>query len=196
MPKVIDRDSYRSALLARAVKSFSDKGFEALSMKQLAGALGISHALFYHYFESKQALFLQMTEQLAQDLLGDLTGPLEPSQPLDEKLRRIFARAEARDRDLLQLYRLIGDYARVAEKSESHNNTSLESVVSSVRNGFQASLGVNDTQMDLLFTYALGVLQGRGVYPSGVDYARHRELIVALVNSRVFATLGGAGANA
>jgi len=188
LPKIIDHASYRKTLLAEAVKSFSDNGFEALSMKRLAEALGISHALFYHYFESKQALFLQMTEQLAQDVLADLTGSVDASLSLEKKIERFVERAEARDTDLLRLYRLIGDYARLAGRSRRLENA-LDEIVSSVRKGFQISLGIDDAQAAFLFTYALGVLQGRSVHPSGPDYSQHRQFLGELVNSAFFKSL-------
>ncbi len=54
MPKVVDHEVYRVELLERAVGAFAEHGYASLSMKQLADRLGISHGLFYHYFESKE----------------------------------------------------------------------------------------------------------------------------------------------
>ncbi|MEM6637418.1 MAG: TetR/AcrR family transcriptional regulator [Pseudomonadota bacterium] len=51
-------DARRSEIIHIATKLFLDKGFSGTSMADLAEACGIKKASFYHYFRSKDELFI------------------------------------------------------------------------------------------------------------------------------------------
>lgn len=59
MPK----ESTKDTIIREALKLFSEKGFAAVSMRDLAEAVGISASTIYHYYESKQVLFQDMIRQ-------------------------------------------------------------------------------------------------------------------------------------
>ena len=56
MPK----ENRKEQIIQEALKLFSEKGFAAVSMRDLAESAGISVSTIYHYYESKQALFQDM----------------------------------------------------------------------------------------------------------------------------------------
>ena len=56
MPK----ENRKELIVGEALKLFSEKGFAAVSMRDLAESAGISVSTIYHYFESKQALVREM----------------------------------------------------------------------------------------------------------------------------------------
>ncbi len=62
MPKIVDREAYRSELIAKAVDIFSEHGLNGLGMRGIAEALGVSKSALYHYFSSKEELFTACTE--------------------------------------------------------------------------------------------------------------------------------------
>ena len=47
----------RQHLLECALRAFAEKGYEAVSIRQLTRELGVSHNLIHHYFASKQKLW-------------------------------------------------------------------------------------------------------------------------------------------
>ncbi len=59
MPK----ENKRELIVQQALKLFSERGFAAVSMRDLADAVGISASSIYHYYESKQVLFQDMIRQ-------------------------------------------------------------------------------------------------------------------------------------
>jgi AcrR family transcriptional regulator len=63
----------RSALLAQAEKVISEQGVDALSLRELARAVGVSHGAPRRHFADKQALL----EALAVEGFGRLTRELE-----------------------------------------------------------------------------------------------------------------------
>ena len=61
------KETTKDLIIQNALKLFAEKGFAAVSMRDLAEAVGISASTIYHYYESKQVLFQDMirrTEEL------------------------------------------------------------------------------------------------------------------------------------
>ncbi|MFM1918517.1 MAG: hypothetical protein RLZZ303_151 [Candidatus Hydrogenedentota bacterium] len=187
MPKLIDHDVYRAELLTKALNSFAESGFAALSMKQLAGALGISHGLLYHYFANKEQLFLQMTEQLAERLLQEMIAGTEGCASPTEKLERMLDNLERRDEEVRRLLSLVQDYARLMGNRAEGNG--LTQIVREIKEQVRATLGLSGPQAQFLFTYSLGMLQGRTIDPEGTSYAEHRRILHRLMGRPLIATL-------
>jgi AcrR family transcriptional regulator len=74
----LDVDERRQQLLARGAELFEQHAYDELSMAQIARAAGISKALLYHYFPSKQAYFAATLEQAA----AELAAAIEPDAML------------------------------------------------------------------------------------------------------------------
>jgi TetR/AcrR family transcriptional regulator len=55
--KTRNSDRTRSAIMRAAERLFAERGFAGTSMRDLAGASGISQPLIHHHFGSKQALY-------------------------------------------------------------------------------------------------------------------------------------------
>ncbi|WP_310425678.1 TetR/AcrR family transcriptional regulator [Chamaesiphon sp. VAR_48_metabat_135_sub] len=66
MPKIVDRKQYRKQLLSESFELFAEIGYGKITMRQLAQKLRISTGTLYHYFPSKEAIFLQLVEELVQ----------------------------------------------------------------------------------------------------------------------------------
>jgi AcrR family transcriptional regulator len=182
MPKIVDHDTYRSELLAKAVQAFAEKGFAALSMKQLADAIGVSHGLFYHYFSNKEDLFLQMMEQLGRDILLDLVNGVDEGARVADRLDAMMRRMEARDADLRRLFVLATDYVRLASPANSTARAGLAHIVEDARLALRDALGVSEEIIDMLFTYAFGVVQSRILRSAGLGYAEHRSVMRRLLH--------------
>jgi AcrR family transcriptional regulator len=74
----------RRRLLELGAELFARHGYEELSMARIAREAGISKALLYHYFPSKQAYFAATLEQAAVEL-AEVTRP-DPEKPPVEQL--------------------------------------------------------------------------------------------------------------
>ncbi|PLZ35065.1 TetR family transcriptional regulator, partial [Fischerella thermalis WC542] len=73
MPKIVDHEQYRKELLMKSFDLFAQKGYAAITMRDIAKELGVSTGTLYHYFSNKKALFLQLVEeQTRQDILNFL----------------------------------------------------------------------------------------------------------------------------
>jgi AcrR family transcriptional regulator len=77
-------DQRRRRLLDVGSALFGTHAFDELSMAEIARRAGISKALLYHYFPSKEAFFVAALEQQAGELQA-LTRT-DPTRPLQEQI--------------------------------------------------------------------------------------------------------------
>jgi AcrR family transcriptional regulator len=91
MPKVVDRDRYRQELLQQCFDLFAQKGYGSLTMRQIAAKIGVSTGTLYHYFSSKEELFIQLIEEITeQDILYATDAiKFQEIETLGEKVRAI-----------------------------------------------------------------------------------------------------------
>lgn len=89
MPKIVDRYRYRQELLEKCFNLFANKGYGSLTMRQIATEIGVSTGTLYHYFSSKEELFIQLIEDITeQDLLR---AAHEIEDGLDTIEEKVFA---------------------------------------------------------------------------------------------------------
>src|SRR2546429_2822662 len=98
MPKAFteqEKELIRKRLLEQGHKQFSAYGLQKTNIEELAEAAGISKGAFYLFYASKDALFMEVIEQIEQgfrqELLAvvDLPGP-SPRARLFAVLQRAF----------------------------------------------------------------------------------------------------------
>lgn len=88
-PRASDHDDKRAALLAKAAELFASQGYDRTSMIEIARALGVSKALFYHYYASKNALLFDIIKGHLQALVEAAEGADVTEAPPEERLRRV-----------------------------------------------------------------------------------------------------------
>ena len=59
----------RRQLVAVALELFARRGYRATTMDDIAEAAGVTKPLLYQHFSSKRALYLELVDSIAQDLL-------------------------------------------------------------------------------------------------------------------------------
>jgi AcrR family transcriptional regulator len=79
----LDVDERRRELLARGAELFTSHRYDELSMSRIAGEVGISKSLLYHYFPSKQAFFEATLGAWAEEL-RTRTEPDPDLSPLEQ----------------------------------------------------------------------------------------------------------------
>lgn len=64
----------RDQLLGAALAEFGRRGFHTTQMEHVAAAAGVSKALLYQHFESKEQLFGEVVQSIVDDLTGRLAA--------------------------------------------------------------------------------------------------------------------------
>ena len=108
----LDVDERRRRLLEIGIELFSRHSYAELSMAAIAREAGISKALLYHYFPSKQAYFVAALAQEAEQL-AELTAA-DPALPPAEQL------THALDAFLAWVEDHADGYAKLLEGATTH----------------------------------------------------------------------------
>ncbi|WP_019550920.1 TetR/AcrR family transcriptional regulator [Thermus scotoductus] len=77
----------RNRILEEAARLFTEKGYEATSVQDLAEALGLSKAALYHHFRSKEEVLYEISQQALEGLLLEGKKALAVSDPREALLR-------------------------------------------------------------------------------------------------------------
>lgn len=78
----------RDGILEAAAQIFSEKGYHAASMQDIAQAVDLQKASLYHHFSSKQEILLAILDRALDMLIANMQLVLELHCPPDEKLRQ------------------------------------------------------------------------------------------------------------
>jgi TetR/AcrR family transcriptional regulator len=81
----------RRALLDAAETLFSERGFDATRLEDVAERVGIRRASIVYYFKDKRELYDAVLEDVFGGLLAKVRGPLERTGPLPERVDEAVA---------------------------------------------------------------------------------------------------------
>jgi AcrR family transcriptional regulator len=107
----------RRRLLELGAELFTRHGYEELSMARIAREAGISKALLYHYFPSKQAYFAATLEQAAVEL-AEVTQPDPEKAPVEQLAGSLDAYLGWVERHMGAYDKLIRSFGAVPEVRE------------------------------------------------------------------------------
>ncbi len=84
MPKAFtdyEKNMIGERLLAQGYIQFSTRGLKKTSIEELAMAAGISKAAFYIFYESKEALFMDVVEQAEERFRSEVLAAIDLPGP-------------------------------------------------------------------------------------------------------------------
>ncbi|MCA9884693.1 MAG: TetR/AcrR family transcriptional regulator [Anaerolineae bacterium] len=87
MPRPDVSEERKAQILQAALELFSQVGYEAASMNDLASKCDLSKAAIYHYFDSKDAILIALTEQVFQADTDALLALEQSPLPAEDRLR-------------------------------------------------------------------------------------------------------------
>ena len=113
----LDVDERRQQLLERGGELFTSHPYEELSMSRIAREVGISKALLYHYFPSKQAYFEETLSAWAEQL-RERTEPDPDLSPVEQLTGSLDAFLSLVEENAVAYRNLMRSAAGVAEIRE------------------------------------------------------------------------------
>ena len=84
-----DFEAKQHGLLLSAAAVFSEQGMEKASMAQIASRSGVSKALLYHYYPSKDSLIFAIVHEHLVDLEASIAAAVDERLPAEEQLRTL-----------------------------------------------------------------------------------------------------------
>ena len=184
----MEADARRRQLLELGADLFARHGYERLSMARIAREAGISKALLFHYFPSKQAYFAATLEQAAAEL-AETTEP-DPDKPpleqlassLDAYLRWVERHAAAYEK----LIRSVGAVPEVRELVERVRDETANRILAGITPGSRPAPALRAAVRGWLWFMDGAVL----------DWIEHRDMDRDRLRDLLLGTLMGAAAAA
>jgi AcrR family transcriptional regulator len=80
------KDERREQILSAAVRVFARRGLAATKISDIAATAKLSHGLVYHYFESKEKVFIELVNRAVESAAESIkmvdSMPLEPLEKI------------------------------------------------------------------------------------------------------------------
>jgi len=106
MPKGIARNKVHEEILRLSIPLFAETGFNGVSMRDLALAVGLTPAALYYHFPSKERLYLDAVGYAFREVTGILKSAVETAHtPLEqlESIVSVSTKMLARNKPLVRL---------------------------------------------------------------------------------------------
>jgi AcrR family transcriptional regulator len=101
------RSDIKPRILRAARRRFLHDGVDGASLRKIARDAGTSIGMVYYYFPTKDDLFFGVVEDVYVKLLSDMTQALSPDAPVEERIRRLYARIGAVTDEEIATVRLV-----------------------------------------------------------------------------------------
>ncbi|MEZ5812003.1 MAG: TetR/AcrR family transcriptional regulator [Rhizobiaceae bacterium] len=116
-----DHDDKRAGIMETAARIFADGGYDRTSMAQLAAECGVSKALIYHYYASKEALLFDIIDTHLSDLIEAVEEADLPDAEPVERLETLIAALLESYRDADSKHKVqLGAIALLPEEQQEH----------------------------------------------------------------------------
>ena len=128
MPKIVDHDRYRKELLRGCFDLFAERGYGSITMRQIAKGLGVSTGTLYHYFPSKESIFMQLVQELCEQDISSFFAQAPEAFTLEERLQAIVDFVFENAQYYYQQILLWADFFQQTHHSAEGNNNFLRQV--------------------------------------------------------------------
>jgi AcrR family transcriptional regulator len=180
----LDVDERRRRLLELGAELFARHPYDALSMARIAREAGISKALLYHYFPSKQAYFAATLEQAAAELAQATTPDpeLPPVEQLAASLDAYLTWIEEHADAYTKLFPSIGAVPEVRELVDRVRDETAQRIIDGIATGGEPGPALRAAVRGWLWFIDGAVL----------DWLEHRDMDRARLHGLLLGTLLGA----
>jgi len=89
-PRTPKSEATRQRILAAALRIFRQRGFDAVTMREVAAEAGVAVGAAYYYFDSKDAIVMAFYEQSQNEMAPVLDAILTRSRTIEQRLRGII----------------------------------------------------------------------------------------------------------
>lgn len=107
-PRRLTAEQRRQQLFAVALELFAQRGYRATTMDDIAERAGVTKPLLYQHFSSKRALYLELVDSIAQDLLTAIRSAIiraeGPRQQVELGFAAYFELAVSNEAEFRLLY--------------------------------------------------------------------------------------------
>ncbi|MFB2980495.1 TetR/AcrR family transcriptional regulator [Microseira sp. BLCC-F43] len=164
MPKIVDRDLYRKELLGKCFDLFASKGYASITMREIAQKLGVSTGTLYHYFPSKEAMFVQLFEERYRQTIASIAPELEKAKTLAERIEIVFDFVARNEEYFLKQLLLDIEFYQQQGREKLQQNKALQQLTERALAEFAKLLGIQDPKFVIYISSLIDGLVLAGLY--------------------------------
>lgn len=155
--------AWRDAILAAAEAEFTERGYAAARILDIARRAGLSVGGLYRHFDSKEALFASLMERadgaIGERLVAAAAGAPEPGLRVRRLIETLLAFIEE-NRAMFMVFQQLPASGALAARSETTRTRVLAALRDALRDGVAAGALRGDVGLDDQLVYVTGALQG------------------------------------
>ncbi len=165
MPKIVDHQEQRAAILERSFELFARQGYAALTMRKIATELEISTGTLYHYFPTKESIFEEMFGHMSRQVVNDAVAMLAANADRADRMTVLMEYVQANESRLQNMLFLILDFYRHQNPDDATDYS--RQIVGFFRQMISEQLGFDDPdRAAATFSMILGILFHRLLDPA------------------------------
>lgn len=179
MPKIVDHDAYRDELIERYFDDFAQRGYNDVTMREIAAKLDISTGTLYHYFPSKKNILEHMLQLASRRDISGAMSPIKEDTPLEDRIRIFSSYIMEKERWFADIVMLTIDYYRQHNKEGGFEL--MNEADSHYGNGVANAFGLS-TELGYFFTiFFNGLVFHRLAFPDSVSFHEQAELFIKVL---------------
>jgi len=191
MPAQPRSQETRKRILEAARTCFAQSGFDATGVSEICIAAGVTKGAFYHHFESKQAVFLELLQQWLGDLEAQLASLRGQASSIPEALHHMAASLPAIVETARGQIALFLEFWRQAHRDPAVWQATIEPyrryrqffsriIQEGIEEGSLPSIDAQAASLWLV-SLAVGLLLQAVLDPEGADWGRTAEQAIQAV---------------
>ncbi|MEE3717971.1 TetR/AcrR family transcriptional regulator [Tumidithrix elongata RA019] len=182
MPKIIDREQYRKQLLHKSFDLLAEKSYSKITMREIAKGLAVSTGTLYHYFPSKESLFLQLVEEITQRDISLFLAEVEPNLSLKHRIEALIDYVEKYQDYFFKQNLLFIDFYQHQRLNGGLDMEILQDVWEKTRQAIAEYLEISDmAKIDFMLTFFDGLLFGKLYEGKCASFSEQTSLLKRLM---------------
>jgi AcrR family transcriptional regulator len=177
MPKIVNHDGCRQKLLGQAFTLFAERGYAAVTMRDIAKELKVSTGTLYHYFPTKEALFRGLISSFSERDGLQMAGQ-NPKASLEQRLMNLVKFMEDQEDYFRQQIMLL---VSVHQAMKDTPQTQTHEAAQRYRQTVTDLTGLNEAEVTLVLSQLLGLVLLRLFEGSSEPFSRQAKPLVKLI---------------
>jgi AcrR family transcriptional regulator len=154
--KRLPADQRKKQILKSAVRVFARSNYRAAKVAEIAAEAGISEALLYKFFTSKQAIFLEILQHMSERIVASWQEEVDREEDALEALRNMgttyFERMKKHPEELRVQFQAISEIAdkEIAERLREDHENYVHFITKVIRKGMRQGSVRKDLDVQML----------------------------------------------
>ena len=179
MPKIVDHDAYRNELLQKYFDDFAQRGYNDVTMREIAESLGISTGTLYHYFPTKKSILENMMQLASRRDISGAVGSITEDTPMEERIRAFSDYIMDKEQWFQDILLLTIDYYRQHSKDDGFDI--MKEADHYYGNGVAEATSL-PTEFGFMFTiFFNGLIFHRLAFPDSVSFQEQADLFIKVL---------------